>query len=181
MMGGPHVVAVSSSPEHGFSKQTCDAIDLIEGFGVAEDAHGGRTVQHRSRVRADPTQPNLRQIHLIHSELFDELAAKGFTLGPGDLGENILTRGIDLLGMPRNALLVIGNATIRITGLRNPCKQIEAFMPELLTEMIERRDDGSLLRKCGVMGVVERSGTVSKMQAIAVKLTDAPHRSLEPV
>lgn len=181
MTGGPHVVAVSTSPEHSFTKQTCDAIDLIEGYGVAEDAHGGHTVQHRSRVRADPTQPNLRQIHLIHAELFDDLAAKGFTLGPGDLGENILTRGIELLGLPRNAALVIGNAKIRITGLRNPCKQIEALMPGLLAEMLERRDDGSLLRKCGVMGVVERSGAVSRMQAIAVELPDAPHRPLEPV
>ena len=181
MTGSPQVASVSASPEHGFSKQPCETIELFEGFGVAEDAHGGQTVQHLSRMRVDPTQPNLRQVHLIHAELFDELAQKGFELSPGDLGENILARGIDLLMLPEGTLLTIGGAEIRITGLRNPCKQIEAFMPGLLAEMIERKEGGSLLRKCGVMGVVERGGTVSKGQPIAMTYPQKPHRPLEPV
>ncbi|WP_370178283.1 MOSC domain-containing protein [Alteriqipengyuania sp.] len=181
MTGDPQVASVSASPQHGFSKQTCDTIELVEGFGVAEDAHGGQTVQHLSRIRVDPTQPNLRQVHLIHAELFDDLEQKGFQIRPGDLGENILTRGIDLLGLPEGTLLTIGGAEIRITGLRNPCKQIEAFMPGLLAEMIERREDGSLFRKCGMMGVVEQCGRVAKGQAIAVTYPQKPHHPLEPV
>ncbi len=138
-------------------------------------------MRHLSRVRRDPSQPNLRQVHLIHSELLDELADKGFAIAPGDLGENILTRGIDLLGLPANTMLHIGASVVRVTGLRNPCAQIEAFRPGLLAQMVEKRADGSLARKCGVMGVVERGDEITVRAAIGVSLPSAPHCRLEPV
>lgn len=180
-MSRPVVAALSASKEHQFSKHPCEHITLVEGLGVAGDAHSGRTVQHLSRVKVDPDQPNLRQVHLLHAELLESLSAQGFALLAGDLGENILTRGLDLLSLPENALLEIGDARIRITGLRNPCKQIEAFKPGLLAHMIEKRPDGSLHRKCGIMGVVEQGGTVTRGQPIVVILPDGAHQPLKPV
>lgn len=180
-VSAPRIVGLARSGEHAFSKEPCGELDLVEGLGVAGDAHSGRTVQHLSRVRIDPKQPNLRQIHLIHAELFDELAAKGFALSGGDLGENVLTRGIALLDLPTGTRLAIGEAVVRVTGLRNPCRQIEAFMSGLLAEMVEKRADGSLVRKCGVMGVVEHGGRIAVDDAIDVHLPEGPHRRLEPV
>ena len=175
------ILGVSRSAEHGFSKQPCERVDLVEGLGVAGDAHAGATVQHLSRMKKDPDQPNLRQVHLIHAELLDEVADKGFAVAPGELGENITTRGIDLLGLPADTRLRIGNAVIRVTGLRNPCWQIDTLQPGLLAEMVEKRPDGSIKRKCGVMAVVERGGTVERDAPIAVELPPQPHRPLDLV
>src|SRR5262249_9083159 len=141
----PSVVSVSRSATHSFSKPVVDQITIVDGFGVEGDAHGGTTVKHRSRGRVDPTQPNLRQVHLIHSELFDELGAKGFTLRSGDLGENILTQGVPLLELPTDTLLKLGpDAVVRVTGLRNPCSQIEAFQEGLLKELVGKDADGNI-------------------------------------
>lgn len=176
------VVAVASDPAHAFSKPARAAIELVAGLGVAGDAHFGVTVQHRSRVAVDPTQPNLRQVHLIHRELFDELAAEGFSLSPGDLGENILTEGIDLLTLPTGARLAIGPAAIvEITGLRNPCRQIESFRSGLLGQVVHRRDDGTIERKAGVMGVVIASGPVVPGSQIVVEMPLPPFRPLDRV
>ena len=179
---GPRVIAVGRSGEHAFSKPTVAQIELVVEHGVAGDAHAGITVQHRSRVAIDPTQPNLRQIHLIHAELLDELADKGFAVGPGDLGENVTTRGLDLLALPRGARLAIGDAAVvEVTGLRNPCAQIEAFRPGLLAHVVERSVDGTIVRKCGVMGVVVAGGTVEQGDSIGVQFPPPPHALLEPV
>ena len=176
------VDALSRAPAHGFSKIAAkDGILLLAGLGVEGDAHSGTTVKHRSRVAVDPAQPNLRQVHLIHAELLGELAAKGFAVAAGQLGENILTRGIDLLGLAEGTCLQIGAAEIEITGLRNPCAQIEAFQPGLLAAVLGRAADGSLVRKCGVMGVVKRGGPVCAGDAIAVVPPAGPHRPLAPV
>lgn len=180
-MSGPHVEALARSPAHAFSKAPCERMTLVAGIGVEGDAHAGETVRHRSRVRKDPAQPNLRQVHLIHGELFDELAGKGFMLSPGDLGENVLTRGVALLDLPTGTRLEIGPARLRLTGLRNPCWQIDAFAPGLLAEMIDKRADGSLRRKCGVMAVVERGGEIAAGMPIVVMEPAPPHRPLEPV
>jgi MOSC domain-containing protein YiiM len=180
-MTEPRVAGVSRSKEHGFSKHPCDRIELVAGIGVADDAHAGAKVQHLSRMKKDANQPNLRQVHLIHAELFDEVAAKGFAVSAGELGENITTRGIALLDLPVDTRLRIGNAVIRVTGLRNPCWQIDAFSPGLLAEMIEKRPDGSIMRKCGVMGVVETGGTIGQGAHIAVDLPPEPHRPLDLV
>jgi len=180
-MSGPRVVGLARSGRHGFSKQPCERVVLVAGLGVAGDAHAGETVQHLSRARSDPGQPNLRQVHLIHAELLDDLADKGFAIASGDLSENILTRGIDLLGLPAGATLHIGESVVRVTGLRNPCAQIEAFQPGLLAHMVEQRADGSLARKCGVMGAVERGGEITVGAAIGVALPGAPRCPLEPV
>lgn len=160
------VTAVAQDRAHRFSKPASLMIRLVEGLGVDGDAHQGVTVQHRSRVARDPSQPNLRQVHLMHAELHDELNAKGFSVGPGDLGENITTRGIDLLGLPEGALLRIGTAVIEITGLRNPCAQIDKFQPGLLAATLDRAADGGLIRKAGVMGVVRAGGTIQAGDAI---------------
>lgn len=176
------VVAVSRSARHTFSKPTQDGIRLLAGLGIEGDAHMGETVKHRSRVRQDPTQPNLRQVHLIHAELFDELREKGFTVAAGQMGENITTRGVDLLGLPTGARLHIGaEAVVEVTGLRNPCAQLDAFQPGLLAAVLDRDADGNLVRKAGIMGIVVAGGEVRPGDAIRVELPPEPHHPLEKV
>lgn len=176
------VLAVNSSSSHTFSKSRNLSISLLTGLGVAGDAHCGATVKHRSRVARDATQPNLRQVHLLHAELFAELAAKGFTVRAGDMGENVTTRGIDLLALPVDTELHIGaEAVVRITGLRNPCAQIERFQKGLMQAVLDRAADGTLLRKAGVMSVVVAGGTIVPDDPIVVHLPAHPHRALQPV
>ena len=176
------VVSVSLARGHRFFKRVALSIRLLAGLGVEGDAHCGATVKHRSRVAVDPTVPNLRQVHLIQAELFDELADKGFDLAPGDLGENVLTRGIDLLALPRGARLALGgDAVVELTGLRNPCSQIEKFRAGLLAAVLDRAPDGSLIRKAGVMAVVITGGDVTPGDAIGVTLPPEPWHRLERV
>ncbi len=178
----PRVEAVHLGRGHDFSKAGADVVRLLAGIGVEGDAHAGETVKHRSRVALDPAQPNLRQVHLIHAELFDELAARGFDIRPGDLGENVTTRGIDLLGLPRGALLRLGgDAVVEVTGLRNPCSQIEAFRKGLLEAVLDRGPDGAVIRKAGIMGIVRAGGEVRPGDGIAVTLPPLPHARLERV
>lgn len=176
------VVAVACSPRHRFSKQVQPVVTLCEGLGVAGDAHAGATVRHRSRVARDPAEPNLRQVHLIHAELFAELAARGFALAPGDMGENVTTRGIDLLALPMGAVLRLGAvAEVTVTGLRNPCAQLDRLAPGLMAATLARDLDGALVRKAGVMATVRRGGAVRSGDAIAIVLPPLPHRRLAPV
>ncbi|MEU8363244.1 MOSC domain-containing protein [Nonomuraea sp. NPDC048882] len=180
-MGGA-VTSVSSNGEHSFSKPARESITLLAGLGVEGDAHMGVTVKHRSRVAQDPTQPNLRQVHLIHEELFAEVAAAGFAIAPGELGENITTQGIDLLGLPVGTLLLIGGeAVVEVTGLRNPCLQIDGFGKGLLKEVVGRDEAGNLVRKAGIMSVVRTGGVVRPGDLIEVRLPDGPHRPLDRV
>lgn len=176
------VIAVARDAGHHFSKAVVPEIAIVAGLGVAGDAHSGETVKHRSRMKADPSQPNLRQVHLIHAELFDEVAAKGFAVQAGDLGENITTRGIDLLGLPRGTILRIGEAVeLQVTGLRNPCAQIDAFQHGLLGAVLEKRADGTLVRKSGIMTTVLTEGVVRAGDAIAVDFPAPPFLPLERV
>lgn len=176
------VLSVGRDGAHRFSKPVAAEIRLLAGLGVEGDAHCGATVKHRSRVAVDPTRPNLRQVHLVQSELFADLAARGFALAPGDLGENVLTRGIDLLALPRGTRLRLGRtALVEVTGLRNPCGQIEAFAKGLLAAVLDRAADGSLIRKAGVMAVVVEGGPVRPGDAIAVGLPPEPWCRLERV
>lgn len=181
-MSAPVVASVARSQAHTFTKPPCDGIVLVEGLGVEGDAHAGALVKHRSRVAKDPTQPNLRQVHLIHCELFDELAAEGFVVKPGDLGENITTRGVKLLDLPKGALLRLGSqAIIEITGLRNPCKQIDGFSQGLMQAVLGRDARGGLIRKSGVMAIVRTGGLVRADDAITIDLPPGAHAPLEPV
>lgn len=174
-------MAVHRDAEHRFSKQSAHAIRIVAGLGVEGDAHAGDRVQHLSRVRADPAQPNLRQVHLMHAELFEEMAGHGFALQPGDLGENITTRGIDLLGLGRGTLLHIGDdAVVEVTGLRNPCAQIEAFAPGLLGHLALKTPRG-IVRKAGIMGIALTSGEVRAGDAIRVEAPAGPHLALKRV
>ena len=176
------VVAVSAHGAHEFSKENQASIRLLAGEGVMGDAHRGTTVQHRSRVAKDPTQPNLRQLHLIHAELFDDLRETGFAVAPGDLGENVTTHGIDLLGLPTGTRLAIGpEALVELTGLRNPCHQIDRFQPGLMAAVLDRDAEGALVRKAGVMAIVLLSGAIQPGDPILVFLPPAPHRPLAPV
>jgi MOSC domain-containing protein YiiM len=176
------VLAVSTSRSHTFSKPTQLSIRLLTGLGVEGDAHCGTTVKHRSRVAKDPTQPNLRQVHLMHSELFDELHSQGFNVGAGEIGENITTRGINLLSLPVGTQLHIGaSAVIELTGLRNPCVQIDRFQSGLMSAVLDRDATGKLIRKAGVMSVVVADGDVHPGDVIRIQLPNAPHRALEPV
>ncbi len=176
------VTAVSSNGEHSFSKPNRDSITLLAGLGVQGDAHAGVTVQHRSRVAQDPTQPNLRQVHLIPEELFREVGQAGYTVAPGDLGENITTRGIDLLGLPVGTLLDLGGeAVVEITGLRNPCQQIDDFQHGLLRRVVGRDENGKIVRKAGIMGIVVTGGEVRPGDPIGVRLPAQPFRSLDRV
>jgi hypothetical protein len=175
------VVAVHLSADHLFSKSRVDCIELVSGHGVRDDAHFGVTVQHRSRVLKDPTQPNLRQVHLLHAELLEALDVRGFTIEPGQMGENITTRGLDLLGLSTGSLIRIGTtAVVRVTGLRNPCGQIDAFSPGLLAAVFERAADGTVSRRAGIMGVVEESGVVRAGDPMVV-ITPASHVPLQVV
>lgn len=176
------VTAVSWDGEHAFSKPNRDRATLIAGFGLEGDAHAGATVQHRSRVARDASQPNLRQVHLIHEELFADVGTAGFTVRSGDLGENITTRGIDLLGLPAGTLLRLGyDAVVEVTGLRNPCSQIDDFQPGLLKQVLYRDELGNVVRKVGIMSVVRHGGVVRPHESVKVELPEGPHRPLEPV
>jgi MOSC domain-containing protein YiiM len=176
------VVAVSLSPTHTFSKPKQSSVRLLVGRGVEGDAHCSETVQHLSRIAKDPTQANLRQVHLIHSELHDELNAAGFHVYPGAMGENITTRGVDLLGLPTGAQLRLGDeAVIEITGLRNPCHQLDDFEQGLLQAVLARDAQGALIRKSGVMAVVLVGGEVHPNDSITVELPPEPHQPLQPV
>jgi len=176
------VVAVSKSETHSFSKPNQESIRLIAGLGVEGDAHFGATVKHRSRVGKNPETPNLRQVHLIHSELFDEVRPAGFTVEPGEMGENVTTRGIDLLGLPAGAKLHLGSeAVVEITGLRSPCAQIDDFQPGLMAACLGRDEDGNLIRKSGIMGIVHTGGLVRPGDQIRVELPATPHAPLEKV
>lgn len=176
------VTAVSRSRRHTFSKPTQEHITLVAGLGIDGDAHEGALVKHRSRLRRDPSQPNLRQVHLIHAELHDELKAAGFVVSAGDLGENVTTRGIELLGLPTDARLHLGrDAVVEVTGLRNPCTQLDDFQPGLVRAVLGRDENGAVVRKAGVMGVVLSDGVVRPGDAIMVELPAPPHRALEPV
>jgi len=176
------VIAVSRSLGHTFSKPNEGSIRLLVGLGVEGDAHMGVTVKHRSRVAKDPTAPNLRQVHLIHAELMDELEAAGFRLAPGEMGENVTTRGVDLLALPTGARLRLGaEAVVEITGLRNPCRQLNDLQSGLMAATLDRDADGNLIRKAGIMGIVLAGGEVRPGDPIAVELPPEPRRGLEPV
>jgi MOSC domain-containing protein YiiM len=176
------VVAVSRKRGHHFSKQPQLSIQLLAGLGVEGDGHLGTTVQHVYDKRKDPSRPNLRQVHVLQAELFDELRLNGFHLQPGDLGENITTCGLDLLCLPVGTQLHLGaSAIVEITGLRSPCVQMDRFLPGLMAATLDRDEEGRLVRKSGVMSIVVEGGTVSAGDAIRVVLPEEPHRSLEPV
>jgi MOSC domain-containing protein YiiM len=176
------VVAVSLRAGHRFSKTPSLSVRLLPGLGIAGDAHMGATVKHRSRVRKDPTQPNLRQVHLMHAELLDELRSKGFTVAPGELGENITTSGLDLLTLPTGTRLHLGaTAVVEITGLRNPCSQIDKFQKGLLAATLDRDAEGNTIRKAGVMSVVISQGDVRPGDRIIAKAPPKPHQPLLPV
>jgi MOSC domain-containing protein YiiM len=176
------VKSVSKSSSHTFSKYNCKKIVLLKGLGVDGDAHLGKTVKHRSRVAHDPTQPNLRQIHLIHSELFDELKEKGFDLQDGQIGENITTKGIELLNLPKDTVLNIGKtAKIMITGLRNPCKQLDSLKQGLMKAVLDKDENGNLIRKAGIMGIVLEGGEVEIGDVIKIELPKKPYTKLDRV
>lgn len=175
------VIAVSLSAKHTFSKDNRQSIKLVEGLGVEGDAHYGSTVKHRSRVAQNPNQPNLRQVHLLPNELFEELKDR-FTIEPGQMGENITTVGINLLELPTNTILYIGkSAIVEVTGIRNPCAQIDHFKPGLLKAVLDKDVDGNLIRKAGIMGVILQSGEVKPGDAIRVELPPKPFKKLERV
>jgi MOSC domain-containing protein YiiM len=176
------VVAVSSNGGYSFSKPNRDSVRLLTGLGIEGDVHAGTTVKHRSRMAKDPTQPNLRQVHLVHEELFAEVGEQGFEVAPGELGENITTRGVDLLALPVGTLLHIGDdVVLTVTGLRNPCLQIDGFQDGLLKQVVGRDDSGNVVRKAGIMSVVTEGGEVCPGDTIKVELPGGPHQALRPV
>lgn len=176
------VTAVARSARHTFTKPTERSIRLVAGLGVEGDAHCGETVKHRSRVARDPSQPNLRQVHLVHSELHDELRAAGFSVFPGDIGENVTTRGVDLLALPTGTRLRLGaEAVVEVTGLRNPCAQLDGFQQGLTAAVLDRDAEGRTVRKSGVMAIVLTGGDVRPGDPVHVELPPGPPRPLEPV
>jgi len=176
------VIAVSRSATHTFSKQNQESIELLAGLGVENDSHMGKTIKHRSRVAVDPTQPNLRQVHLIHAELHEELQAAGFVVSAGQMGENITTRGINLLALPTGTRLCLGDtAVVELTGLRNPCTQLDQLQAGLMAAVLGRDEQGKLILKAGVMGIVIVGGMVKPGDPIRVKLPLEPYQPLERV
>jgi MOSC domain-containing protein YiiM len=181
-MTAAYIQALAQDGAHRFSKQPAESMTLIAGLGVEGDAHAGVTVKHRSRVARDPSQPNLRQLHLLHAEIFEELAPHGFTLKPGDIGENVTTRGIDLLGLGTGRRLCLGTeAIVEITGLRNPCAQLDHFQPGLMAAMLGRDAAGGLTRKSGIMAIVLQGGVLRAGDPIIILPPAGPHRALQPV
>ena len=181
-MTAAFIQALAQDGAHRFSKQPAESLTLIAGLGVEGDAHAGVTVKHRSRVARDPSQPNPRQLHLLHAEIFEELAPQGFTLKPGDIGENVTTRGIDLLGLGTGTRLCLGTEVIvEITGLRNPCAQLDHFQPGLMAAMLGRDEAGGLIRKSGVMAIVLQGGVLRAGDPIIILPPAGPHRPLQPV
>jgi len=180
-MGGT-VTAVSRNPVRSISKPNESSIRLLAGQGVEGDVHRGETVRHRSRIARDPARPNLRQVHLIHSELHEELRSAGFTVSAGEMGENVTTRGVDLLSLPAGTRLHLGDsAIVEVTGLRNPCAQLDGLQKGLMKAVLGRDDHGSLVRKTGVMSIVIADGDVKSGDPIRVTLPATPHRALEVV
>lgn len=176
------VIAVSRSATHTFTKPSQESIKLLTGLGVEGDVHMGETVKHRSRVAVDPTQPNLRQVHLIHAELHDELRAAGFVVSAGQMGENITTRGIDLLSLPTGTRLYLGDtAVVELTGLRNPCAQLDRFQSGLMAAVLGRDEQGKLIRKAGIMGIVLIGGEVRPGNPIRIELPPEPYQPLDRV
>jgi hypothetical protein len=176
------VLAVARDAGHNFSKPVCDSINVVTGLGVEGDAHYGKLIQHLYRIKKEPNDPNLRQIHLIHRELHEELLAKGFDIAPGDMGENVTTQGIDLLGLPRGTVLKFGEeAAVEITGLRNPCYQLNHFREGLMKACLDKAEDGSVIFKSGIMGIILKDGTIKPGDQIRVELPDGPHTPLDLV
>lgn len=176
------IEAVAKAPRHQLGKRRMHDIQLFAGLGVGGDAHAGATVKHQSAARRTPDAPNLRQVHLIHAELFEELATQGFAVGPGEIGENVTTRGIALLDLPCGTRLALGDtAVVELTGLRNPCLQLERLHPGLMAAVLGRDAEGGMIRKSGVMAIVVAGGTVRPGDAIGVTLPAEPHMRLAPV
>ena len=176
------VVAVARDCVHRFSKELVPEIRMLEGMGVEGDAHFGATVRHRSRMAVDPNQPNLRQVHLIHSELFSEVNKKGLVVRPADMGENITTVGVDLLALPEGTVLKIGQTVqLEVTSLRNPCKQIDNFQTGLLSAVLVNGENGQLFRKSGIMTIVKVGGLVKAGDTIQPIFPENPYLPLECV
>lgn len=174
----PHVIGVHVGSAHTFSKTSQDVIRLIENHGVEGDAHAGSCDQHLFHIRRFGEQPNLRQVHLIQAEFFDEVAEKEHVVRSGELGENITTRSVDLLNLPTGTRLQLGrDAIIELTGLRNPCHQIDQFQEGLLQHCKEATPNG-VVRKAGVMAIVLHGGDVKANDRIMVDLPAGPHRPL---
>jgi MOSC domain-containing protein YiiM len=181
-MSAAIVTAVSRDDQHAFSKPVCEAIRLVAGLGVEGDVHAGRSVQHLSRIARDPSAPNLRQVHLIHAELHDELSLRGFRISPGEMGENVTTRVIDLLALPAGTRLTLGaDAVVEVTGLRNPCVQLDGFQHGLMKAVLDKDADGRLVRKAGVMAIVLIGGQVTAGDRISAAYPPEPHTPLQPV
>lgn len=182
MINKATVIALSKSETHSFSKVNCEKLLLLEGLGIEGDAHMGKTVKHISRVKQDSAQPNLRQVHLIHSELFDEIELKGFHVNPGQIGENVTTHGIDLLSLPKGTILKIGaDAAIEVTGLRNPCNQLNSIKEGLMNAVLGKDDNGTIILKAGIMGIVINGGEIHVKDTIEVVLPQQPYIKLERV
>lgn len=176
------VMALSKRDVHGFSKVNCDRLNFLQGLGIEGDAHCGETVKHRSRVAQDPNQPNLRQVHLLPAELLAELVSKGFNVQAGSIGENVLTQGIDLIHLPQKTRLRLGqHVVLTVTGLRNPCAQLDNYQKGLTKAVLDRDSAGNLVRKSGVMATVEHGGEVKLGDLIEVMLPAEPHLPLERV
>lgn len=180
-MTHPKVITVASDTNHNIGKPVRERIKLIAGWGVEGDAHAGKTIQHRYDKKRNPNAPNLRQVHLMHSELFDQMQASGMTVGPGQMGENITTRGIDILNLPRGTQLKIGEAVIEVTGLRNPCKYLNKIAPGLIKACLAKHEDGTNFPQSGVMGIILAGGDVKAGDAIQIIRPPKPYERLKPV
>ncbi|MEH6443605.1 MAG: MOSC domain-containing protein [Oceanospirillaceae bacterium] len=176
------VVSLSKDKEHQFSKKVHESLNFLKELGVEGDAHCGKTVKHRSRVKVDPTQPNLRQVHLIHSELILELRNKGFEVLAGTIGENVMTEGLDLLSLPKNTILKLGiNVVLKVTGLRNPCPQLDNYQKGLTKAVLDKSAAGKLIRKAGIMATVVEGGVVNVEDPITVEFPSKPYVPLDKV
>ena len=165
------VLSVSRDDKHRFSKPTVSSIRLVAGFGVEGDSHAGATVQHLYEKKRNPSAPNLCQVHFMAAELFDDLVPTGYTVAPGELGENVTTEGINLMSLPLGTQLHLGaQAVVSVTGMRSPCSLINGYQKGLMKQLIKTDAAGTVHRRGGIMGVVVRGGVVNPGDCIRVEL-----------
>lgn len=176
------VESVHRSESHDFTKATVEEVVLVAGVGIEGDAHAGATVQHVSRKKKDADRPNLRQVHLVSAELHEELVADGFDLDHGGFGENLVTRGIALGDLPVGTTLALGDdAIIVLTGLRDPCAQIDRHREGLRAAVAFDPGEGPKLFRDGAMAMVVRGGVVRTGDPIGVALPPEPHHPMRKV
>jgi MOSC domain-containing protein YiiM len=167
------VIAVCQKTEPGLPKFEAEAIQLIEDFGVSGDYHAGKLIRHRYWAAKDPTHPNHRQVLLVDTSIYADLASQGIALKPGMLGENVVVDGIQVMTLAVGARLQLGDALLELTEVRNPCYQLNEMHPDLL-EAVKPEVDGQPRRNAGMFARILTGGWVRPGNPVLVLSEQTP-------